>query len=271
MDISYYWSGDRDGRRKFAQEHTKEMNKNASAETYESVNHTKTYSPSSTFNIEPKNYETMVKLEAYGTTDGIYEYAQGKTAALNFASYKEPGGRFIDGSRAQEECLCAESNLYNILRQFPEYYEWNKEGHLNRAQYLNRALYTPHVLFDRPNLGEDERYILCDIITCAAPNITPARKYGWNVSEVENSQTLDSRIKFVLSIAAEQNVDTLILGAYGCGVFGQDATEVAKIFVKYLKNEFKGQFQTVIFAIPQDVHGGNYDKFKAVLDKEKKS
>lgn len=41
----------------------------------------------------------------FGLTD------RSKTAILNYASYKHPGG----GSSAQEEALCHESNLYPIL------------------------------------------------------------------------------------------------------------------------------------------------------------
>lgn len=269
MDINYYWSGDKDGRRRFAQEHTIDMAKNASAEIHKSVNYTKIYSPNDIITFDaPKVDKVNIHLEAYGTVDAIYEYAQGKTAALNFASYKEPGGRFIDGSRAQEECLCAESDLYNVLRQFQSYYDWNNE-HKNLALYTNRALYSPNILFDRPNLGED-RYMLCDIITCAAPNIAPSRKYGWGITDKQNSAALRSRIDFVLAIAAEQKVNTLILGAYGCGVFGQDATEVATIFMQLLTSKYRGCFDTIVFAIPQDVHGGNYDKFKKVLDNWRK-
>jgi uncharacterized protein (TIGR02452 family) len=46
---------------------------------------------------------------------------------------------------------------------------------------------------------------------------------------------------------AENYVDFPILGAFGCGVFKQNPTEVANIFKELINNyEFKG----VLFAIP---------------------
>ena len=40
-----------------------------------------------------------------------------KIAVLNFASFKNPGGMFYNGSSAQEESLCHESFLYNVLKK----------------------------------------------------------------------------------------------------------------------------------------------------------
>ena len=116
---------------------------------------------------------------------------------------------FQEGSRAQEEGLC-----------HSPYYEWNK-AHKNKALYLNRTLYSPDILF-----SDGWRNCFCDVITCAAPNKSAAQKYR-RVSDVENLEALKSRIRFVLSIAKHQDVDTFILGAFGCGVFGQQAQEVA--------------------------------------------
>ena len=62
---------------------------------------------------------------AEDSVEAIMNYSQGKTAVLNFASYKEPGGGFMAGSQAQEESFCHESFLYNVLRQFQYYYDWN--------------------------------------------------------------------------------------------------------------------------------------------------
>lgn len=73
-----------------------------------------------------------------------------------------------------------------------------------------------------------------------------------------------SRIKFVLDIAKENQVDLLILGAYGCGVFGQDAEEVAEIFREYLNTTHKC-FEKVIFAIPKG-RDKNFDAFEGFYE-----
>lgn len=175
-----------------------------------------------------------------------------KVALLNFASYKNPGGGFLTGMISQEECLCHDSYLFNVLAEFLDtYYKWNRE-HLNRGLYMNRAIYSPDVYFDKVNRN-------VDVITCAAPNRN-AQRFN-NVSEEENSEALESRIKFVLDIAEDNNVDTLILGAFGCGVFRQDPHEVAKIFIKECE---KRNFKNIIFPIID--LGYNYDAFSEALN-----
>lgn len=146
-----------------------------------------------------------------------------KIAALNFASFKNPGGMFLKGSKAQEECLCMDSTLYPVLDSFRDiYYEPNKKL-LNRALYTDRALYTPDVIFET-----DEHAAKADILTCAAPNKYAAQKYQ-NVSDAENTEVLKNRLLFIRDIVNDQDVDTLILGAFGCGVFGQDPKQVVTL------------------------------------------
>ena len=165
---------------------------------------------------------------------------QGKVAVLNFASYKNPGGMFMEGSSAQEEALCHKSFLYNVLRCFKSYYLWNNQ-HKNKALYLDRAIYTPDVMFVRN--GEA---VYCDVITCAAPNFTVAHRYQ-GIDKNENDKVMRSRICFVRDIAEEQKVDTLILGAYGCGVFGQDPETVAEMLAETFR---KTSVNKIIYAVP---------------------
>ena len=82
-----------------------------------------------------------------------------------------------------------------------------------------------------------------------------------------NERALKERISFVLSIAADQNINTLILGAFGCGVFGQDPLFVANEFKEQILNSYPF-FSNVIFAVPKD--GGNpanYIAFDQVYNK----
>lgn len=79
------------------------------------------------------------------TFDAALKYREGKTCVLNFASFKNPGGGFLKGTIAQEEYLCQNSTLYNVLSQFTSYYEKNRLN-TNDALYWNRAIYSPGIV-----------------------------------------------------------------------------------------------------------------------------
>lgn len=199
------------------------------------------------------------------TTDAIYKYCpRNKTGGkkiciLNFASYKVPGGGFLKGSMAQEESICHDSTLYNVLVRQKDYYAYNNK-HLNYALYTNRALYSPQIYFPAFD-------IYCDVITCAAPNLTACKRFNPDIAKKENSRLLKERIKFILDIAAENKVDTLILGAFGCGVFGQNIEEVINIFWDYLISGYRC-FSEIIFAIPEDEQTHKYSKILAMIDEK---
>jgi uncharacterized protein (TIGR02452 family) len=269
--VKDYWLN-KEERKKQAVKHTKEMGDRFLYEICNSRTNSKIYSDDNvdtlsrdyklSDNVIPHNNKTDIIIEDLDSVSAVRKYySVSKTVAvLNYASYKNPGGMFMEGSIAQEESLCHGSNLYNIISQFFEYYDWNNQ-HKNKALYLNRALYTPDVCF----MMEDNGYCMCDVITCAAPNKSAAQKYQ-NVSDRENTDSLSSRIKFVLDIAVDNEVDTLILGAYGCGVFGQNPYEVASIFKLFLEGKYKNTFDKVIFAIPDSTKNDNLKAFKSVFD-----
>ena len=257
--IKEYWQN-KEQRATIARNHTKEMQGNYGRCIQTSISGTKIYDNNSfktDFEEDIPDVETNIIVENIDSVSAVMKYGNPSAVVLNFSSYKNPGGMFMNGSKAQEECLCHESFLYNVLREFQtDFYDWNNQ-HKNRALYLNRGLFSPDIWFIREN-----NHVECSVITCAAPNKSTAQKYQ-NVSDEENTRVLRSRIKFVLYIAKINNVHTLILGAYGCGVFGQDATEVANIFKEYLTTTHKC-FDTVVFAIPSG-RDGNYEKFAKIF------
>jgi uncharacterized protein (TIGR02452 family) len=57
------------------------------------------------------------------------------------------------------------------------------------------------------------------------------------------------RIDKVLAIAALHGHESLVLGAWGCGVFGNDCHEVAELFHTALANQFDGVFGQIVFAV----------------------
>ena len=224
----------------------------------------KTSVPITTDKVKTKNPEIAILDQT--TVDCIInigmKFFDKRIGVLNFASYKNPGGKFLEGSMAQEESLCHNSNLYNILSYFKDYYAYNR-SHINRSLYEDRAIYSPEVIFFRKMGGV---HTFADVITCAAPNINAARR-NHNVEFFENHQALYNRCKFVLDIAQMVGIDILILGAYGCGVFGQDPYQVARIFKDLLTSRYsKYTFDTVIFAIPSTGHSiNNYNAFRSVF------
>ena len=199
----------------------------------------------------------MFAVAQQDTVDAIFQYAKNtkKMAVLNFADYKEPGGKYTEGFWGQEQALCHSSFLYSVLKEFPDYYKWNKQF-LDNGMFRDRAIYTPDVHFFRK--GEEA---VCDIITCAAPNKEFVIRYK-KVTEQENYNKLFSRIRFIHSIAAEQGVETLILGAWGCETFKQDPNEVAALF----KDEFcKTPIRYVTFAIGPEKKPVNFAAFMAEI------
>lgn len=97
------------------------------------------------------------------------------------------------------------------------------------------------------------------MLTCAVPNWSVAQG---NVSEEEYMDVLKSRIEFALNIFAENKAEHIILGAWGCGVFGNNPELVAEVFMeKLLKIQ---AFKTVIFAIPNK-NSPNYQAFNKVI------
>jgi len=164
-----------------------------------------------------------------------------KICILNFASSKNPGGGFMTGANAQEENLCYHSNLYSCLTKSIKMYEYNRL-HLERGLYTDGVIFTSDVVFFKQNY-ENINPKLADIITCPAPNKGAALRNGVKSAEIDKVMT--RRLEQVLLVAIENNVENLVLGAFGCGVFKNDLEYVAletkkllymKGYSKYFKN-----------------------------------
>ncbi len=160
--------------------------------------------------------------------------------ALNFANGVCPGGGFLHGARAQEETLCRSSALYRTLAGDPMYAEHRKRG---LADSTDWAILSPDVPVFRTDDGRalDGPWLLA-FVTCAAP-------VAKHVGLARAGELLQHRIDRVLAIARSSGYTALVLGAWGCGAFGNDARRTAADFRNALERRFSGAFSRVVFAI----------------------
>lgn len=59
---------------------------------------------------------------------------------------------------------------------------------------------------------------------------------------------MHERIEAVFAVAAEAGHNALVLGAWGCGAFGNDASRVAELFADALER-WQGCFAEISFAV----------------------
>src|SRR5262245_7868793 len=169
-----------------------------------------------------------------------------RTVALNFASAKNPGGGFLSGSEAQEESLARSSSLYACLDGRSMYPFHRRHGD---PLYTDYVIYSPAVVVFRDQDGTLlETPFTCSFLTAPAPNAGAVlQRDPTRVDELRRA--LRSRINKVLSVAVAQGYDTIILGAWGCGVFKNDPRDVVAQFQAALTGDFAGAFRLVCFAV----------------------
>ncbi len=163
-----------------------------------------------------------------------------RVLALNFANGIHPGGGFLNGARAQEEVLCRSSALYLTLQGDPMYVAHRRRSIPDSTAW---AILSPDIPVFRTDDGTslNEPWLL-SMLTCAAP-------YAPAVGQPQAGDLLRERIHRVLAIARAYGYEALVLGAWGCGVFGNDPQRTAHDFHAILANELSGNFSEVVFAI----------------------
>ncbi|WP_205511656.1 TIGR02452 family protein [Longitalea arenae] len=166
---------------------------------------------------------------------------------LNFASAKNPGGGFLGGALAQEECIARASGLYPTLLQAAAYYEYHR---MHRSGlYSDHMIYSPGVpiIKDEGGLELDEP-VCISIVTAPAVNAgVIKRDDGGSTDKI--IPAMKARIEKLLALCMHYRHTTLILGAWGCGVFRNDPDMIAGLFHEALTGPFANQFDRVLFAV----------------------
>lgn len=203
------------------------------------------------------------------------KYKDQNVCVLNFASATNPGGGVTHGSSAQEECLCRCSTLYNCLNTRAMW-----DGFYTPHRHSGNPLHNDDIIFT-PNVQvlKDDDYqplvdpFAVDVITCAAPNLRERPANSFNPSDSKSVAISpdelrllhEQRARRILTVAAQNKADVLILGAFGCGAFCNDPMVVAQAY-KNILPQFTHHFKTIEFAVYCPPHDdSNYRAFKSTL------
>lgn len=209
------------------------------------------------------------------------QFAESKICVLNFASAMTPGGGVKHGSSAQEESLCRCSTLYFCLDEdilWQQFYLLHRNG--LSSLHNDDLVYTPHVTVfkdDSPKnkLLDEKDWYHVDVISCAAPNL---HRYFGQLLKVLGTeekpaiscehlfQIHTKRLSRILDVAVQQQVDVMILGAFGCGAFMNDPEVVSKAMVQVAR-EYAHCFKVIefpVFCRPREKE--NYVAFQRALE-----
>lgn len=174
-----------------------------------------------------------------------------RVAVLNFANSFNAGGGVVYGARAQEECLCRISTLYDSLISQEMQDKFYKPHCAKGSEFANDdIIYTPKVLVFKtdtaePKLRPEAEWFYADVLTCAAPCLELDIQ---TISYDELRQIHTSRARHILDVACKYKADVLILGAFGCGAFRNPPEIVAEVY-KNVLTDYIHAFKTVEFAV----------------------
>lgn len=190
----------------------------------------------------------------------INENPDATIGLLNMASERTPGGgaknpeRFI---RAQEEDIVRRTSLYASLskQKYPLTHD--------------ELIFSPNVKIlktaDYKSLNP-EYLNIAGVVSSAAirrPILSSIGRYSQ-----EDSELLHNKITMLLETFEYHQIQILVLGAWGCGVFRNPPRQVAQAFKDIIYSDrFKYSFKKIVFAVavmkPHDQQ--NYDEFRYVF------
>lgn len=164
-----------------------------------------------------------------------------RVAILNMASPLSPGGGFLNGATSQEEFLCMRTTLLPALRD--EFYRLPEVG----------CVYTPDVLVFRTSedgssgdgggdnnndlLDKNDRWFV-DVVSAAMlrlpeTDVDEGTGHGTYVHAKDRELVVD-KMRAVMRVFQAKNAAKVVVGAWGCGAYGNPVGEIARAWRKVL-------------------------------------
>ena len=167
---------------------------------------------------------------------------------MNFANAHHAGGGFRLGANAQEEALCRCSTLYSSIKSeaAAAMYKYNN-SHISCFESDNMLLSEEVCVFRDEKCELLEKPFQVAVVTIPAPN---RRGAALIAAKSAVAETMTRRIRIMLAAAADHGYKNLVLGAWGCGAFGNSPADVSEYFRTVLIDEEFGRlFDEVCSAV----------------------
>jgi O-acetyl-ADP-ribose deacetylase (regulator of RNase III) len=170
-------------------------------------------------------------------------------AILNMASPLRPGGGVLNGATSQEESLCTRTTLLPTLRD-----EWYRLPEVGAAWSPDVCVFrVPKVSGGNQELGRRDRFYV-DVISAGmlrfpevlekAIQVSKGEEDGKGIMEaVETEQVYANdadrelvlkKIRALMRILQSKGTEKVVLGAWGCGAYGNPVGEIVALWKKVL-------------------------------------
>ena len=223
----------------------------------------------------PNLPQTPVRVINADTIDAALDLQHNSVAPLpvcilNMANEDDIGGGFLNGAMAQEECLCYRSSLFLTLYSGERYYPIAD----------TYTLYSPHILvirdgdFDLLDFRNPSNLDVLSVVSAAAicrPRLTKSVAKGTlTYRDTRDALLTMEKMRAILRCVISKGHRQVVLGAFGCGAFGNPNDVVADMWANVLQEiEFAcGWWNDVIFAVldKTTLPDGNFEVFRHRLD-----
>ncbi|KAI0164618.1 hypothetical protein GGR57DRAFT_205205 [Xylariaceae sp. FL1272] len=207
-------------------------------------------------NIEIRALDTLTAAHAL-------QHPKTKVGILNMASPLSPGGGFLNGATSQEESLCMRTTLLPSLHD--SYYRLPELG----------IVYTPDVLVFRhasslSQTGEEDDILPktqrwhVDIVSAAMLRLPEVEDGAY--ANPADRELVTRKMRAVMRVFASKGCKKVVLGAWGCGAYGNPGSEIASAWRRVLgrqgqrgkkgaklnggdREEWQTYFEDIVFAI----------------------
>ena len=220
--------------------------------SFEQIKEVKLYTPEQVAKLPARDMSgsepSRITLRNQDTLEAAFELHQHRkenekpVLILNFANPHRPGGGIRSRPGTQEEHLCVKTTVLCSLETEEAWPFYQTNLDCGTQAQTDTILFSPNTMVIRnPDLSLREDPFPVAVMTVSAPIASRMEE-----SEFPNLENiLKGRIRGMLRAAAAEGYTHLVLGAWGCGNFGNNPELVAKLFHEALQ----GSFEEVTMAV----------------------